>query len=347
MTGEPCIGVEHRPHCYLCGSPGNRLYGGLRDGLYNAPGRWNLSSCRRCGLVWLDPRPLPEEIWKTYGTYCTHSAAPSGSSPRLARLRNRIGEAVLATCYGYERNRGDTPLRGIPAGLCRAAFVRDIYGIPIMGLRAAWRGRLLDVGCGDGAFLARMNRLGWETVGVEPDAKAADRAKAHFGVDVIAGTLDQADFPDGSFDAITLSHVVEHLAEPAETLRRCWQLLRKGGRIMVTSPNAQSLGHRIFREHWRGLEVPRHLLIFSLHTLRRMAADAGFATAALRTSARGAHALYLESRLLKAGKWTENPWPRAGGRLKMESLLFQLLEEAVGAVRKTAGEELFFEGIKP
>lgn len=347
MTREQNIGVEHRPRCYLCGNPGNRLYGGLRDGLFDAPGRWNVSSCRHCGLMWLDPRPLPEEIWKTYGAYCTHSAAPSGSSPRLGRLRDRIGSAVLSACYGYEPDCGQPPGRGIPRSLCRAPFLRDIFGFPIMGLRADERGRLLDVGCGDGAFLARMKRLGWETVGVEPDAKAAQGAKTRFGVDVITGTLEQAGFPEASFDAITLSHVVEHLAEPAETLRRCEKLLRKGGRVIVTTPNAESLGHRIFREHWRGLEVPRHLMVFSLPTLGRMAAEAGFATAALRTSARGAHALYLESRLLKAGKWTDNPWPRAGGRLKMESVLFQLLEEAVGTVRKTAGEELFFEGIKP
>lgn len=346
MTPEENIGIEANPRCCLCSSEGATLYEGLRDRLFDAPGRWNVSTCRNCGLIWLDPRPMPDQIWKIYGTYCTHSATPSGSSPRLASLRDTLGRVLLSEFYGYQRDDKVAAAGPLWRSLCRLSWVRDIFSFPIMGLRAAWRGRLLDVGCGDGAFLARMKRLGWEVVGVELDEQAAHIARTQSGADVFVGPLEEAGFADGSFDAITLSHVIEHLADPLDQLRRCGKLLRKGGRVVVTTPNAESLGHRIFREHWRGLEVPRHLMLFSLRTLGQLASEAGFATSALRTSARGAHAFYLESRLLKAGRWTDNPWPRAGGRLKIESVLFQLLEESMGATRKSAGEELFFEGIK-
>jgi 2-polyprenyl-3-methyl-5-hydroxy-6-metoxy-1,4-benzoquinol methylase len=346
MTSNEGVGIEGKPRCYLCDCTGAKLYGGLRDRLFDAPGTWSILSCRNCGLIWLDPQPISDEIWKIYGRYFTHQTAPSGSSPRLASLRANLGKAVLSECYGYRQNNEDVTEGALWKSLCKLAPVRDIFCFQIMGLKAAWRGRLLDIGCGDGAFLARMKRLGWEAVGVELDEKAAHVAKTKYDVDVFIGTLEAAGFADESFDAITLSHVIEHVGDPRDLLCRCRNLLRKGGRVVVTTPNAECLGHRIFREHWRGLEVPRHSMVFSLRTLAQLASEAGFSTGALRASARGAHAFYLESRLLKAGRWTDDPWPRAGKRLKMESVLFQILEEVAGATRKSVGEELYFEGIK-
>ena len=68
------IQTEPRLHCYLCGTAGDPLYQGLRDRLYAVPGEWSLRRCRNtaCGLVWLDPMPLPSEIWKAYTQYYTH-----------------------------------------------------------------------------------------------------------------------------------------------------------------------------------------------------------------------------------------------------------------------------------
>jgi 2-polyprenyl-3-methyl-5-hydroxy-6-metoxy-1,4-benzoquinol methylase len=346
MTSNEGVGIEGKPRCYLCDCAGAKLYGGLRDRLFDAPGTWSILSCRNCGLIWLDPQPISDEIWKIYGRYFTHQTAPSGSSPRLALLRANLGRAVLSECYGYRRNNEDDTEGVLWKRLCRLSWVRDIFSFQIMGLKAAWRGRLLDVGCGDGAFLARMKNLGWEVVGVELDEKAANVAKTNFGLDVFIGTLENTGFANESFDAITLNHVIEHVGDPIGLLRRCRDLLRRGGRVVVTTPNAEGLGHRIFREHWRGLEVPRHLMLFSLGTLKQAAFAAGLSIGEMRTSARGAHALYLESRLLKAGRWTADPWTRAGIGLKMESVLFQVAEEIAGMTRKPVGEELFFQGTK-
>lgn len=346
MTSNEGIDIEGRPQCYFCNSAGVTLYSDLRDRLFDAPGTWNILSCRNCGLIWLDPQPIPNEIYKIYRKYFTHQTTPTGSSPRLAELRANLGEAVLSEYYGYRRNKEHVTVGALWKSLCRLSGVRDIFSFQMMGLKAAWRGRLLDVGCGDGAFLARMKSLGWEVFGVELDEKAATVAKTQFGVDVFIGTLEAAGFAEESFDAITLSHVIEHVGDPIELLCRCRNLLRKGGRVVVTTPNAECLGHRIFREHWRGLEVPRHSMVFSLRTLAQLASEAGLSIGALRTSARGAHAFYLESRLLKAGRWTDNPWPRSGKRLKMESVFFQILEEVARVTRKSLGEELYFEGIK-
>jgi 2-polyprenyl-3-methyl-5-hydroxy-6-metoxy-1,4-benzoquinol methylase len=346
MTSDESIGIEEKPRCYFCNGAGAKLYDGLRDRLFDAPGTWNILSCRSCGLLWLDPQPTATEIWKMYGTYFTHQAAPSGRPPRLASLRANLDQAVLSECYGYRRTNEDVPASALWKNVCRLSWVRDIFGFPVMGLKASWRGRLLDVGCGDGTFLARMKSLGWEALGVELDEKAANVAKTKFDADVFIGTLEAAGFADESFDVITLSHVIEHVGDPKELLCRCRKLLKKGGRVVVTTPNADSLGHKIFQENWRGLEVPRHLMVYSLRTLAQLASEADLSIGALRSSARGAHAFYLESRLLGAGRWTNEAWPRAGMRLKLESVFFQIVEEVAGVTSKSVGEELYFEGIK-
>jgi len=346
MTSHEGIGSEAKPRCTICNTGGATLYGGLRDRLFGVPGTWGILHCPNCGLIWMDPQPVAKEIHKLYGSYFTHQAPPSGNPPRPAALRDDLGKAVFSECYGYRQIGEDAAAGALWKSLCRLSGVRDIFCFQIMGLRAAWRGRLLDVGCGDGAFLAKMKALGWEAIGVEPDEKAAAVARTNFGLEVFVGALEAAGFANESFDAITLNHVIEHVGDPIGLLRRCRDLLRRGGRVVVTTPNAEGLGHRIFREHWRGLEVPRHLMVFSLGNVKRLALEAGLSIGELRTSARAAHALYLESRLLKAGRWTADPWPRSGRRLKMESVLFQVVEEVLGMTGKPVGEELFFQGIK-
>lgn len=84
----------------------------------------------------------------------------------------------------------------------------------IMYSDGARKGRLLDVGCGSGEFLAQMRELGWDVFGVEPDPQAARVAREQFGLTVWPGALAEASFPDGFFDAVTLNHVIEHVADP-------------------------------------------------------------------------------------------------------------------------------------
>jgi hypothetical protein len=92
------------PNCYLCGTGGEPLYEGLKDRLFNAPGEWNLKRCPNpeCGLLWLDPMPLEEDIGMAYETYFTHAApedmpppAPPGARPRAAEILGQNFFVVL------------------------------------------------------------------------------------------------------------------------------------------------------------------------------------------------------------------------------------------------------------
>ncbi|MHB1567639.1 MAG: class I SAM-dependent methyltransferase [Solirubrobacteraceae bacterium] len=147
------------------------------------------------------------------------------------------------------------------------------------------RGRALDIGCGNGAFLDRMRRHGWDVVGVDTSSAAAEAAHTSFGLAVHVGSLEEAPLAERSFDFVHMSHVIEHLPQPVQALRHVARLMRPGARLYIETPNIDSLGFRCSREHWFPLETPRHLWLFSPATLRRALSDCGFSVMSLKSHA--------------------------------------------------------------
>ena len=207
-----------------------------------------------------------------------------------------------------------------------------------MCLNGADRGKLLDLGCGNGRFLALMRDAGWDVRGVEPDPAAAKVAQEQFGIPVIVGPLEDARLPAESFDAITLSHVVEHVYDPIALLSECRRLLKPKGRAVIVTPNIRSLGHQKFGSSWRGLEPPRHLLIFSLTTLRVCCEKAGLHVQILRTSARAAGLVWQESEMIKRRK--ESSGLDRGLPSRLRRLFFNLHEDGLCRASEEVGEEI-------
>ena len=138
-------------------------------------------------------------------------------------------------------------------------------------------GRVLDVGFGDDQRLVRFRELGWEVECQEVYPKSADYASSVHGIPMHLGFLEELRFPDATFDAITMNHVVEHVHDPITLLAECHRILKPGGVLVATTPNVESYEHKHFGFHWRGLEPPRHLHLFSQRSLRKVASKAGFA----------------------------------------------------------------------
>lgn len=124
-------------------------------------------------------------------------------------------------------------------------------------------GTILDIGCGRGLFLDIMRRDGWTVAGVEFDAHAASDVSAAYDFPVVSGEPSGWGFADGSFDVVTLSHVLEHLHNPVEMIRVCRRLLRKGGLLVCGTPNIASLQASVGKGLWFHLDVPYHLHLFS------------------------------------------------------------------------------------
>ena len=151
---------------------------------------------------------------------------------------------------------------------------------------AGGRARVLDVGCGSGVVLARMKSFGWETCGVEVDLNAVNAARAR-GLDIRHGQLAEINFPENHFDAVHLSHVIEHVYDPAALLRECHRVLKPGGTFIMLTPNTAS-GHRRFKSAWLNLDPPRHLILFNRRNFRSLAEAAGFKIVPADTSVRNA-----------------------------------------------------------
>lgn len=126
------------------------------------------------------------------------------------------------------------------------------------------RGKILDIGCGQGGFLNTMKENGWKTYGVELSKEACEFARQTYGLrNINNDDLLSVDFPDNYFDVVTLWHVLEHLREPLSTLSKIYKILKKDGILIIESPNFHSLQSRVFKDKWFNLDLPRHLFQFS------------------------------------------------------------------------------------
>ena len=147
----------------------------------------------------------------------------------------------------------------------------DMRHIP----RSRKHGKLLDVGAGNGAYLLRVRSGGWTVVGVEPDEAAVDVA-CRASLNVRQGGIECVSEAPESFDVITMNHVIEHVHDPRRVLKHAFTLLKPDGVLHIETPNVSSYGHHRFGRHWRGLEPPRHLVLFNWDSLEMLLTDVGF-----------------------------------------------------------------------
>ncbi len=314
------VRVQESHSCFLCGENGVRLYQNLRDRLFDAPGNWAVERCPRGHLLWLDPRPIAEDIGKLYRHYFTHEVADSGDQ----------SDSVPTSQKGDRNVIYKTLKKGLENVRSLIGLTDEIVELSFMTLNGQTKGRLLDVGCGDGRFLAKMKNLGWEVVGVEPDAHAAKVARDRFALEVHEGTPETMGSLDNAFDVVTVSHVIEHVLDPTSTLRACRRVLRPSGKVVVITPNIQSLGHRVFGKACVHLDPPRHLHLFSPYGLRACAERAGLRVLDCRTTAREARGIWAESRLIRRnGVLPASSPEKQSLRLRLEGLSFEIAEHVL------------------
>ncbi len=128
-------------------------------------------------------------------------------------------------------------------------------------------GELLDLGCGTGDFLLTAKQGGWKTFGTEPGDAARKLAQSK-GLEV---SLDSQLFAHGSFDIITMWHVLEHVPDPDSQMREILRLLRSDGYVLIAVPNFKSHDAKHYGRHWAAYDVPRHLWHFSRKSIDNLA----------------------------------------------------------------------------
>ena len=274
----PAGGLERAQACPLCGSRARTpLHTGIADHAYeHTPGRWDLHRCANCACAYLDPRPTRESIHLAYREYYTHSAAAGGGAESLTgvrRTRRALANGYRNWRYGTKEHPASA--LGAPVTWLFPGTRRRI-DLEFRHLPRPWPGaRLLDVGFGDGAFLERAKSAGWQVAGVDFDPVTVEAARQR-GLDVYEGSLDALGGVAGPFDVVTLSHVIEHVHDPRAFVREVRAKLKPGGLAWIETPNLASSGHRRFGADWRGLEPPRHLVLFDWDSLEALLRAEGF-----------------------------------------------------------------------
>lgn len=274
----PANDLEAVEQCPVCRSSERALlHDGLTDRVFRcAPGTWTLYACRACGSAYLDPRPTLSSIGRAYAEYFTHAAGESVPVNELGKVK----KLRRSLANGYRNWRFGTRLApatvwGVPLALA-VPGMRELLDVGYRHLPKAYAGaRLLDVGAGNGDFLDFARSAGWVVQGVEPDAKAVTVCRDR-NLDVRIGDIEQLDDESGRFDYITISHVIEHVHDPQGLLTHAFDLLKPGGGLYIDTPNADAYGHKRYGDAWRGLEPPRHLVLFNWRSLERVLRDVGF-----------------------------------------------------------------------
>lgn len=229
--------------CNLCGSTELVRVRNVRAQQYGEGARFSIVRCRACDLVYVSPRPTRAAIGAFY---------PQQYQAEMRRLLQAgMANPVIRAAFRMVRRRRTPP------------FVPD--------------GHLLEIGCAGGVYLAGMRELGWNVQGVEIDSVAAEFARDEYGLCVQTGDaqLVLPQFPDGSFDVVTMWHVLEHFHDPIAILTEVQRILKPGGMLMLELPNYASPLAALLGEFWFPLEIPRHLYHFTPWTLQAMLAKVG------------------------------------------------------------------------
>jgi SAM-dependent methyltransferase len=143
-------------------------------------------------------------------------------------------------------------------------------------------GKMLDVGCGEGFFLASAQKAGWEVYGTE-FADIYLPICISKGIRMQQGRLNPANYSPGSFDVILWIEVIEHIDYPVQELENIRQLLRPGGVLYLTTPNFNAVSRRLLGGRWTVIDYPGHLTYYTPSSLKRLLEKSGFESVSVRT----------------------------------------------------------------
>jgi SAM-dependent methyltransferase len=239
--------------CCLCGVEDADPVGVGEDFEYHtSPDAFLAMRCRRCGLVFLNPRPAESELDRIY--------PPSYHAFDFSAERYGF---VYRVRRWLEARRALSWCRGLASDA-----------------------KILDVGCGDGFHLRLLRDFGpstWTLEGIDPSGRAVDAAQ-RAGLNVHRGTVEQSALAQSQYDLALLIATIEHVSDPVGVLGAVGELLKPGGRVVVVTDNTDTLDFGLAgSRYWGGYHFPRHWNLFNYNTLRALARSADLETESIST----------------------------------------------------------------
>jgi 2-polyprenyl-3-methyl-5-hydroxy-6-metoxy-1,4-benzoquinol methylase len=232
--------------CNLCGADDAKLLYRApvkpqREGVYNRD-LWDVVQCRRCGLIYVNPR-IDDEARAFFYSFKTP------------------GDKLAVQARFFDNPELQRPLW--------LRYLRILQ-------RERAQGKLLDIGCGPGRFLVEARRQGYEVTGQEVAGLFIDYCRKQQGIPIHGDLLENLDLQPGSFDVVTAFDVIEHHPDPRKLLGQMRSLLRDGGLAMISTHDIGNFFARRYGVRWRYLHPIPHITYFTRDTLARMLVESDF-----------------------------------------------------------------------
>lgn len=246
--------------CPICKSQNNQIvYSDLdqvyKVHLYGIRKKLDIKKCLNCGIVFTAPQ-LDFVDLKEYfsGEYRAFAINPA-SKGILGCFKKFAYDKTLEQFFGYGRKKWYN-------------FFFYPFKIPLAHYPyKIENGRVLDIGCGSGNFLAKLKALGWDVYGIDPSSIAVKIAKGRDLKNIQQGVIGAVKFPDNFFDVVTMFHVFEHIPNPRKVLSEIKRILKPGGFLIIGVPNFNGVNSKIFRKYWAGLSFPLHCFHYGKQSL--------------------------------------------------------------------------------
>jgi 2-polyprenyl-3-methyl-5-hydroxy-6-metoxy-1,4-benzoquinol methylase len=236
--------------CEICFSENFKKVLDLYDDRYGYPGKFDLYECLHCGHKFLDNNFTSEQLGDLYSNYYPRSSFSIENYQPLKFKNNFL------SWFNGER---------------RSAFTYIPKGV-----------KVLDVGCGFGQSLKYHQDRGCDAYGVEADSNI-QKVIDEFGFNIKVGLFNQDDYKKNFFEYITMDQVLEHTVDPIKTLQGASKILKPNGRIIISIPNSNGWGAKVFGRKWINWHTPYHLQHFSKRSIKIAAKKSGLEVESLKT----------------------------------------------------------------
>jgi 2-polyprenyl-3-methyl-5-hydroxy-6-metoxy-1,4-benzoquinol methylase len=265
--------------CCVCDTDYAEMIGSGYDFEYfSCPDVFNVSHCKECGNVYLNPRPDVSEFQRIYPPNYHSLDFSEEKYSFVHNIRSRL-----------EANR----------------LLRYCNGVPNDAI-------ILDVGCGDGFHLNLLKQFGkknWTLEGVDIDSRAVEIA-SNKGLKVHHGSVEELELPSGYYDLVYTIQTIEHVAHPEKVFAAIFRILKPGGKLVIVTDNTDSIDFGYFKKgYWGGYHFPRHWNLFNKSSLSRLAQKTGFEVSDLKTIVSPVNWVYSFHNLLvdiNAPQWLIN-----------------------------------------
>lgn len=240
--------MEH-VNCNICGHNDTKTLFRKNDKYLTTEDNFEIVECQNCGLIYLNPRPSKEEIYKFY--------------PEIYNWKDPPVSTTLVSKY--------------------LSFFEKWYRIhllkgeaqKVLSFTGGRKGKLLDVGCGAGDRLNIFRKMGFDTYGIEISLSPVEYARKYYKLNVDQGDIIERNYPDSFYDVITFYSVLGHTHDPKRIVKESCRILKKGGILVIQLPNIRCLQFKLFKKKWAGFDIPRDWHYFSDNILSRLLNEAG------------------------------------------------------------------------